>query len=153
MEFDYQLLVLLIWYPALDIRHVRHTELPTGQLHPRVPSVVARSAQRMVGVPTTRADIDTSTRQRLHGAQAHMGLLATVQTHVLRDQSNQRTGSTAVGLLGWELYLNNVSLRHFVFRLSGNRSLLGCSLNTGWRCSLLLVPILLGKREIRIDPY
>jgi hypothetical protein len=44
-----------------------------------------------------------------------MRLLASVLPQVFRDQPNQRTRRTAVRLLGWQLNLNNISLRHFIF--------------------------------------
>jgi hypothetical protein len=49
-----------------------------------------------------------------------MRLLASVLPQVFRDQPNQRTRRTAVRLLSRQLNLNNISLRHFIFRLSGN---------------------------------
>jgi hypothetical protein len=44
-----------------------------------------------------------------------MRFLASVLPQVFRDQPNQRTRRTAVRLLGWQLNLNNISLRHFIF--------------------------------------
>ena len=120
MKFDLKLLPLLIRDAALDVRHVRDAQLQPRQRHPRLPTVVARSAQRVVRVAARSPHLNAPPRQSLHRPQTHMRLLAPVLAQVLRHQPNQRTRRTAVRLLRRQLDLNNISLRHFIFRLSGN---------------------------------
>ena len=113
MKFDLKLLPLLIRDAALDVRHVRDAQPEPRQRHPRLPTVVARSAQRVVRVTARSPHLNAPPRQSLHRAQTHMRLLAAVLAQVLRHQPNQRTRRTAVRLLRWQLDLNNISLRHF----------------------------------------
>ena len=112
MKFDLKLLPLLIRDAALDVRHVRDAQLQPRQRHPRLPSVVARTAQRMVRVAARCPHLNAPPRQSLHRPQTHMRLLAAVLAQVLRHQPNQRTRRTAVRLLRRQLDLYDISLRH-----------------------------------------
>ena len=115
MKFDLKLLPLLIRYAALDVTDVRDAQLQSWQRHPRLPSVVTRSAQRMVRVAARSPHLYAAPRQSLHRPQTHMRLLAPVLAQVLRHQPNERTRRTAVRLLRWQLDLYDISLRHFYF--------------------------------------
>ena len=120
MKFDLKLLPLLIRDAALDVTDVRDAQLQPRQRHPRLPSVVARSAQRVVRVASRSPHLNAPPRQSLHRPQTYMRLLATVLAQVLRHQPNQRTRRTAVRLLRRQLDLYDISLRHFYSCLSGN---------------------------------
>jgi hypothetical protein len=48
-----------------------------------------------------------------------MRLFAPVLPQVLWDHTDKRTSGAAVRLLTWQLDLNDISFRHFYFRLSG----------------------------------
>ena len=48
-----------------------------------------------------------------------MRLLASVLPQMFRHQPDERTRGAAVGLLRRQLNLYDISLRHFIFRLSG----------------------------------
>jgi len=115
MKFDLKLLSLLVGDAALDVTHIRDAQLAPWQSHPRRPSVVAWSAQRVVGVAVARSHLYASPRQSLHRSEAHMRLLASVLAQMFRHQSDKRTRRAAVRLLRRQLNLYDISLRHFYF--------------------------------------
>ena len=119
MKFDLKLLPLLVGDAALDVRHVRDAQLAPWQCHPRRPSVVAWSAQRVVRVAVARPHLYASPCQSLHRSEAHMRFLASVLPQMFRHQPHQRTRRAAVRLLRRQLNLYDISLRHFIFCLSG----------------------------------
>ena len=73
----------------------------------------------MIAVAVARPHVYASTRQSLHGAEAHMRLFAPMLAQVLWNQPDKRTSGAAVRLLRRQLDLYDVSFRHFIFRLSG----------------------------------
>ena len=86
-----------------------------------MPAVVAGSAQRVIAVALTGPYLRASLRDGLHRATTDVRLLRVLRSaDVLRHQSEQRTLSAAVGLLRRQLNLYDISLRHFIFLLSGN---------------------------------
>ena len=74
----------------------------------------------MVCVSVAGSHLYASPRESLHRSEAHMRLLASVLAQMFRHQSHQRTRGAAVRLLRRQLNLYDISLRHFIFRLSGN---------------------------------
>ena len=113
----------LVWNAAVVIRLRRDAELSLWQLHPRVPAVVAWTVQWVVAISLTGSHLRASLCDCLHSSAADVRLLRVLRPcHILRHQSEQRTLRAAVWLLGRQLDLNNVSLRHFIFLLSGNMS-------------------------------
>ena len=113
MKFDLKLLPLLVGDAALDVADVRDAQLQPRQRHPRLPTVVARTAQRVVRVAARSPHLNAPPRQSLHRPQTHMRLLAPVLAQVLRHQPHKRTRRTAVRLLRRQLDLYDISLRHF----------------------------------------
>ena len=120
MKFDLKLLSLFVGDAALNVTHIRDAEFAPWQSHPRRPSVVTRSAQWVVGVAVACSHLYASPCESLHRSEADVRFFASVLPHMFRHQSDQRTRCTAIRLLGWQLDLYDVSLRHFIFRLSGN---------------------------------
>ena len=78
MKFDLKLLPLLIGDAALNVCHVADAELAPWHCHPRLPSVVAWSAQGMVAVAVACPDTDASTREGFHRAETDVRLFASV---------------------------------------------------------------------------
>ena len=113
MEYDLQLLSLLIWHPVDEIVSVAHAELAPRECHPRVPLLVAGSLKRMVRVLLRLVDVDASAGKCLAGGYAHVRLLRVPQPLLLRNDTHQRTVGAAVRLLSWELYLYDVVFRHY----------------------------------------
>ena len=106
MEFDLKLLSLLVWYAALNIRHIRDSELAPWDRHPCRPSVVAWPAHWMIGVAVAGTNVDAATSQGLHRSETDMGLFASMLSKVLRDQTDQRAHGAQVRLLNWQLNLD-----------------------------------------------
>ena len=73
----------------------------------------------MIGVALAGPHLYASPCESLHRAQAHVRFLAPVLAQMFGHQSHQRTRCAAVGFLRRQRDLYNVSLRHFIFRLSG----------------------------------
>ena len=78
VKFDLKLLSLLIGDATLNICHIRDAELAPWHCHPRLPSVVAWSAQWMVAVAVACPDTDASTREGFHRAEADVCFFASV---------------------------------------------------------------------------
>ena len=74
----------------------------------------------MVRVAVAGSHLYATTRECFHRSEAHMRFLASVLAQVFRHQPHQRTSRAAVRLLRRQLNLYDISLRHFIFRLSGN---------------------------------
>jgi hypothetical protein len=75
MKPNLQLQSTLIRYPTIIECLGADAQLPTRQLHPRVPPAIAWSPQWVVAIPLTRAHLATPLGYRLHRAAAHMSLL------------------------------------------------------------------------------
>ena len=88
-----------------------------------MPTAVARSVPGVVGVTLTGSYLCASLSEGVHSATTDVSLFRVLRScHILRHQSEQRTLGAAVGLLRWQLNLYDVSLRHFIFLLSGKYS-------------------------------
>ena len=81
-----------------------------------MPAVITRTAQRVCGIALTGSYLGAALRDGFHSADAHVRLLAVLGAcHVLGHQSDERTFSTAVWLLGWQLNLYDIPFWHFIF--------------------------------------
>lgn len=103
----------LIRHPAIVKRLGAHAQLPALKLHPRVPTAVTRTPQRMMTVTAARPDLRPALSQRLHRTHAHVRFLRMFRPrHVLRHKPQQRTLRTTVRLLRRQLDHHDVTLRH-----------------------------------------
>lgn len=75
MKLNHHLQSLFIRDSALQVRLAVDTELPVRQLHPRHPSVIAWTSQRMMRISLARPDLDTSPTESLHRSETYMSLL------------------------------------------------------------------------------
>ena len=120
VEFESQLSGLFVWYAALDVRNAVHMDGALREEHPRLPLLVAWAVPRVAAVLLARTDIDTSSAESFHRAEAAVRLLRAFRSVHFRDNTNQRACRAAVRLLRRQLNRCHVVLWHIFFVLSGN---------------------------------
>ena len=120
MEFESQLLGLFVGDAALDVRNAVHMDGALWEEHPRLPFVVAGSVPRVPAVLLAGTDIDTSSAEGFHRAEAAVRLLRAFRAVHFRDDTHERAGRAAIRLLSRQLNRCHVVLWHIVFVLSGN---------------------------------
>ena len=117
MKFECQLSALLEGHTALDVGDAVHMDGSLGEEHPRLPLVVAWAVPRMAAVFLAGTDIDTSSAEGFHRAEAAVRLLASFRSAHFRDDTHERTGRAAVRLLCRQLNRCHVVLWHNCFGL------------------------------------
>ena len=115
VEFESQLSGLFVWYAALDVRNTVHMDGALGEEHPRLPFIVAGSVPRVAAVLLARTDIDASSTEGFHRAEAAVRFLAPFGSVHFRDDTHERAGRAAVRLLRRQLNRCHVVLWHNCF--------------------------------------
>ena len=120
VEFESQLSGLFVGYAALDVRNAVHIDCALWEEHPRLPFVVAGTVPRVAAVLLAGTDIDTSSAEGFHRAEAAVRLLRALRSVHFRDDTHKRACRAAVRLLRRQLNRCHVVLWHIFFVLSGN---------------------------------
>ena len=113
VEFESQLSGLFVWDAALYVRNAVHMDGALWEEHPRLPFVVAGSVPRVPAVLLARTDIDTSSAECFHRAEAAVRLLRALRSVHFRYDTHKRAGRAAVRLLRRQLNRCHVVLWHF----------------------------------------
>ena len=113
VEFESQLSGLFVWHAALYVRNAVHMDGALWEEHPRLPFVVAWAVPRVAAVLLAGTDIDTSSAEGFHRAEAAVRFLRAFRSVHFRDDTHKRAGSAAVRLLRRQLNRCHVVLWHF----------------------------------------
>ena len=120
MKFYLQLKCTFIWDATLVIYLDAHAQLSPWQLHPCVPSLVARTVPGMVHVFGRCSHGGAPLGEGFHRSHADVSLFGILGTdYRFGYQSQQRTFCAAVGLHRWQLNHGDVTSRHCFSVLSG----------------------------------